>query len=217
MISKILINPKKIKKQSEQELTELGAKTLDWLPYIEKTNVRKSNEIASRALIVNALIQIYFKAPVEYINEWITKNNLKSYLTPNEHNLLQRKNEDLTEQEMANLYWLIEALWAFMWIGKQLDDLSPVEPVGNSLAGMFPNLEKNEPASAFYDKFSCQSYKALYKMRDIYYRSHWYARDGDLNGYDTGNFSLDIIMARRRALEWAMNIEEDWDNVNMGT
>jgi hypothetical protein len=44
-------------------------------------------------------------------------------------------------------------------------------------------------------------------------RAHWYARDGQLNGYATGIFSLDVIMERRKALEWISDRTiEDWDD-----
>jgi hypothetical protein len=50
-------------------------------------------------------------------------------------------------------------------------------------------------------------------MLDLYYRAHWYARDGLLNGYATEPFNLDVIMERRRALEWISDRNlADWED-----
>jgi hypothetical protein len=38
-----------------------------------------------------------------------------------------------------------------------------------------------------------------------------------LNGYDTGDVKLDIIMERRKALEWVMDPDCDWDDVPHST
>jgi hypothetical protein len=57
----------------------------------------------------------------------------------------------------------------------------------------------------------------LFRMLDLYYRLHWWTRNAQLQGQQTGNVSLDIIMERRKALEWVLNAEDDWDNVEMST
>jgi len=52
-------------------------------------------------------------------------------------------------------------------------------------------------------------------MLDLYYRAHWYAREGSLKGFSTGVFNLDIIVERRKALEWISDSKiEDWDDVD---
>lgn len=55
-------------------------------------------------------------------------------------------------------------------------------------------------------------------MLDLYFRAHWYARDGQLNGYPTAPFDLDIIMERRKTLEWLVDRSiEDWDDTPQDT
>jgi hypothetical protein len=57
----------------------------------------------------------------------------------------------------------------------------------------------------------------LIRMRDLYYRLHWWVRDAQLQGQDTGDVCIDIIMERRKALEWAMDADYDWDSVELST
>lgn len=217
MISRLLIHSKKVKKHSEDQLKALGAEVLDWLPVTEKTNARPPKDVAARALILNALIQIYFQAPTDVVSNWIRQNRLDKFLTPSEIVLLTKTNDNISDQEKTNLFWLIEALWALMWVGSHVEELSPVVPVGETLAGMFPILKHNEEAEPFFETYNLKSYKDLYAMRDLYYRSHWYVRNGQLNNYDTGNFNIDVIMERRRALEWVLDTEQNWDSVEMST
>ena len=68
-------------------------------------------------------------------------------------------------------------------------------------------------ARGFRSAFRLRPDESLLPMLDLYYRSHWYARDGRLNGYATEPFNLDVIMERRKALEWASDSTiEDWDD-----
>ena len=78
-----------IKKESENIILEKGGKICDWLPWIETDKIIRSNEeLINRALILNALLNIYFKAPIHIIKDWIEKHNLTSSLSNSEKELL---------------------------------------------------------------------------------------------------------------------------------
>ena len=62
-----------------------------------------------------------------------------------------------------------------------------------------------------------RSREELFRMLDLYFRLHWWTRNSQLTGKDTGAVRLDIIMERRKALEWVMDPACDWDNVDMST
>lgn len=46
-----------------------------------------------------------------------------------------------------------------------------------------------------------------------YHRLHWRTRDDRLNGRDSGDVDLSVIMERRKSLEWILDAECDWDDV----
>jgi hypothetical protein len=56
-------------------------------------------------------------------------------------------------------------------------------------------------------------YPELYAMRDLAYRFHWWTRDSHLKGEDSGPVQLDIVMERRKALEWILDEQIDWDDM----
>lgn len=113
------------------------------------------SEVAERTLVLHAMLQIYFGAPIEVIASWIKTNQLDFSLSRHERSLLT--NGSVTEQETTNLYCYIEALWAMVWAGQ-------------------------------------------------------------LNNYSTEPFNMDVIMERRRALEWISDRKlADWEDTPDGT
>ena len=163
------------------------------------------------------MLQLAFGAPKSVIHGWLSENELLPALSRRERELLGNPLQ-LDEQSKANLSWSIEALWAFAWIGSLIPELPIEQPVGNNLASLLPDLRRNEPATDFRARFALRPYETIYRALDLYYRAHWYARDGRLRNHATGVFNLDIIMERRKALEWAADGKiEDWDDTPEST
>lgn len=211
------LNPDTVKSESEQIILAAGGQICDWLPVIERTTMRSREEIVGRALIMNAMLQIYFNAPVEIIDGWIFDNGLEDHVSPNEDFILSRQTEQLTETEKINLYWYIEGLWALMWLGNLIEALPFDRSVEDYMASLAPDLQSNEDGSKFQNKMRIRPFAEVYKMLDLYFRLSWYTRNGELNGYDTGAIKLPVIMERRRALEWALQPDVEWDKIELNT
>lgn len=163
------------------------------------------------------MLQIYFKAPTKLIREWIAKVKAESHLSFQEREILNRANESLSQQELTNLYWYIEGIWALMWVGKLIDELPYDHPVSNSMASLCPAIHLGEDCSKFSSKMRVRPFDELFRQLDLYYRLHWYARDAKINGYDTTPVNLSVVTERRKALEWVSDRNVDWDNVEMST
>lgn len=210
------MEPVEVKAESERIILALGGRICDWLPHLVRTEPRASSEVAERALVLHAMLQIYFGAPRDVIASWIKANQLGLSLSRHERSLLT--NEIITEQETINLYWYVEALWAMVWAGRLTEDLAVDQRVGGNLASLLPNLQVNEDASSFRRRFVLRPFEEIHRMLDLYYRAHWYARDGQLNNYSTEPFNPDVIMERRRALEWISDSKlADWEDTPDGT
>ena len=194
--------PHGVKAESERMIKALGGRVCDWLPALERGEMRSATEVAERALALHAMIEIAFGAPTEVIAAWIRDNELDAALSRQERGILARRREQLSEEELSNLGWSMEALWALVWAGGLIDALRVDRPVGDNLAALLPNIQRSEDASSFRRRFALRPAEEIHAMLDLYYRAHWYVRDGQLKGYPTGAFSLDRIMERRRALEW---------------
>lgn len=215
-----LFKPKKrkpgsieVKAQSERIIKALGGDICEWLPLLDRTEPRTSADVADRALVLNAMIQIHFGAPPDVIASWIRANRLENSLARQDRAILTKKQGELDAQERAKRFWYIEALCALAWAGQLIKELAVDKPASRNLASLLPNLQANEDASSFRRRFALRPFEEIYAMLDLYYRAHWYARNGRLNGQATEPFNLDVIMERRRALEWISDRNlADWDD-----
>ncbi|MBX9695305.1 MAG: DUF4272 domain-containing protein [Cyanobacteria bacterium] len=210
------LDPELVKKQSEQIVLAAGGKICEWLPHIEQKDLRPASEIIARALVLNAMLNIYFEAPTSIILNWITANDLTDHLTQREKEILSKRNDELTEQELINLFWYIESLWALMWVGNLIEQMPFDRPVEDFMASLAPNLQKNEDRSRFSKMMRMREVDEIFRMLDLYFRLHWYASDGQLNGYSTEPVELSIVMERRKALEWVLS-NQGWDEVDLST
>jgi hypothetical protein len=212
------IDPQIIKAESEARIQALGGKVCDWLPWIDRTVLRTASEVCNRTLAMHAMLQLAFNAPKDAIRGWLEDNELLGSLSIRETQILSSIEEDLDAQTETNLYWYIEAIWALVWVGSFIPRIDITRPVGNDLASYLPNLQANEGAADFRTSFRRRPFAEIFKELDFYYRAHWYARDGQLNGYATQPFEIDIIMERRKALEWVCDVStQDWDETQDST
>jgi hypothetical protein len=212
------LDPILVKRESERIILNARGDICDWLPHLDNDRQPRSRlVVARRALILNAMLQIYFKAPTDIIRDWIERNGLKYDLAESESAILAKENGELSEQELTGLYWSIEALWSLMWCGSRIRTLPFDEGVQSELASMCPNLQINEDGSSFISKFELRPRDDLFRMLDLYFRLHWWTRNSQLTGQQTGKVQIDIVMERRKALEWVLDPECTWDTTNDGT
>jgi hypothetical protein len=213
----VALDPVRVKTKSESVIRKLGGQVCDWLPVLGETAIRTQEQLVGRSLVMNALLNVYFKAPISVVSDWIARHGLQEHLSDEERKLLNERNDELSEQERTNLYWYIEALWALMWAGALAFELNPALGVPETMASLTPNLQRKENGAKFSEKMQLRPYVELFEMLDLYYRLHWWARDGVLNGYSTAPVSHDIILERRKALEWLLDSTTNWDRIELST
>ncbi len=212
------IDPEAVKRESETIIRRAGGEICDWLPVLDsKAQPRDIGAVVRRALILNAMLQVYFKAPIAIVKDWLTRNGLTDDLSESERLILEKDDDDLTEQQRINLYWNFEGLWTLVWVGQLIDDLPFDEGVGNTLASLCPVLQRNDDGSKLSKTMRLRTRDELFRILDLHYRLHWWTRNAQLTGQEAGDVRLDIIMERRKALEWVMDPTCGWDSVEMST
>ncbi len=211
------IDTEEIKAASEAAVKQNGGQVCDWLPHIDPTTLRKPDSAIARALILNAMINIHFGAPTAITKAWIEKHDLADELSSVEAEILSRNESELTEQEKINLYWYIEALWAFLWATNMVEAMDFTVAIPDTMASMCPSLQSDEGSEKFTGSMDLRDYEDLYKERDLYYRVMWWARQSTMTGQEDPRFNLSRTLERRRALEWIMDATLDWDDVPLDT
>ncbi len=211
---------KKLREEIKSKNIELvktnGYRFLEWLPILESPKMRNLEEIKGRMSVMNALIEISFNAPIYIISDWIDEHNLRKHLSPWEKEILSKQNEDLSDLESNSLRWYLEGLWALMWAVKMIDELDEKSWCGDNMASMLPILQQNENNKKIENIESLRSEEEIYKMLDYYYRVHWHFVDERIKDRSEPA-SEGIVYERRKALEWIMNKEWGWDDVELHT
>ena len=211
------IKPESIKIKNTKELKSNGIEVIDHLPYLEYPNFRDSKDIAERMMILLALFQLHLGAPTEIIKRWIEVNGLQDNLTDEEKQFLNINYKDLPEQDQINIYWYIEAIWAFAWVGGLHNNLSFNSGVEDFLATILPNIKNSDPADPFISDFKIRNELEIFEMLDRFYRAHWFARNNNLTGKESDKVDLDLIMERRKALEYVCYKANEWDEISLDT
>ena len=205
-----------IRRESGAIIERLGGRRPNNLPFIEWFEPRSQTDAFQRMLAMCGLQQIGLGRPVEKVKQWATENRLAHAFSQVEKRIIEKSDEQITDREKINLSWYIEAIWAFAWAGSLIPDIPIEVGVGNQLDLLFEEMEKS--GTGLESAFRLRPQREIYCKLDLYYLAHWYARDGRLNGYHTGAFDLEIIMERRKALEWLSDRSlTDWDEIPLDT
>lgn len=211
------IDPEKVKAKNTKMLRSSGIEVIDHLPHLEPPTFRSSEETAQRMMVILAIFQLHLRAPNQIVKNWIDDNGLADHVTEEENRILASRYPDLSEQDQTNIYWYVEAIWGFAWAGGLHGRLTFNTPVEDSLVSMTPSIKGNEPAASFIEKFKLRKESEIFDMLDKFYRAHWFARNNALTGKKSDQVDLEIIMERRKVLEFICYKEQDWSNISLDT
>jgi hypothetical protein len=211
------IKPEKTKIRNTAKLKSIEINVIDHLPCLDYPTFRDSKEIARRMMISLALFQLYLEAPSDIIKNWIELNGLSSSLTEKEKEFLNSPYKELPKQDQTNIYWLIEVIWTFAWVGSLHNKLTFNTGVEDTLAAMLPSISKNESAKPFIENYKLRNQFEIFEMLDAFYRAHWFARNNNLTGIESNAVDLDIIIERRKALEYVSYKNYEWDDISLDT
>ena len=196
--------------QSQQFLRAHGIPIHDQLPLLEswaELKPQSAETVAIRCVVLGYVIGIGYGANVLKLNQFLKEAGLIAHASSREQALLGRNNH--TEQEKVNAVWLAECVLSLAWcLG--LVDLDPFRGCDDSLASHFPKPFVDP--SGFVSKAVLRPLDEIYQQADLHYCLHWAARNSRLTGTPCP-VSEDLIMERRKSLDWVIGVENDWDEV----
>jgi hypothetical protein len=84
----------------------------------------------------------------------------------------------------------------------------------DDLASRFPDPFADP--SGFIEAATLRPFDEIYRMADLHYRLHWATRQSRLMA---GDFPISegFVRERRKALDWVIGVEPDWDEVPSDT
>ena len=202
-----------LKSKNTQYLSSIGIVVPEHLPQIEsliEVKPRTAQDIAGRLSALAYVIGLGFGAKGQDLLEQLNKYNLMLYVSEHENGLLSQ--DDIGEQDKINMTWLTECAQALAWcIG--LAKLDHFKHCDDDLAQKIPF--KAEPKE-FIQKAQLRPISEIQEQSDLLYRMHWYTKNCGLTGQEC-ELSEGVVSERRKAIDWAYGVEEDWDEVPMDT
>jgi hypothetical protein len=208
-----VLSMEEIKGKNTEYLSSIGIEVPEHLPQIEgldEVKPRTAQDIAGRLSALSYVIGLGFDAKGQDLLEQLNKYNLMTYVSEYEKGLLSQG--AIGKQDKINITWLTECAQALAWcIG--LVKLDHSKQCDDDLAQKIPfKAEPNE----FIQKAQLRPIAEIQEQSDLLYRMHWYTRNCGLTGQKC-KLSGGIVSERRKAIDWAYGVEEDWDEVPMDT
>lgn len=217
-------------KRREETLKKLNALGIDYckgLPLISDYKIYKSEELICKRFLASffcAMLACDYNSDREFfetkgreiITSFIERFNVENELFPNERKILNGKCD---ERLAVNVSWTVESSYALMWVlgfvtSEEMESPSDGCDTGNmaEFVQQFDSFDKL--------KASCKMRQPseILDMIDLYYNYHWACVDNRINPKtNCGEFNEEVVMERRKALEWLICKNKNWDSISLDT
>ncbi len=127
--------------------------------------------------------------------------------------------KDCDEQTIVRVSWEIECCYALAWV---LGIISTEEMenyvVDVNYGSLFDFIKSFNNFSEIKAACTMRSYSEIMSMLDLYYNYHWVCVENRINPQaKSGNLNEEVIMERRRAIEWLITRDRTWDDISLDT
>jgi len=178
---------------------------------LEELCPQNARAIAIRSVVLGYVIGIGFGADSHRLKKSMEAFGLFEHASAKEQAALSKS--QYSQQERINATWLTECVQSLAWcLG--LVELDPFRRCDDDLANHFP--QPFTDPSGFLVEAKLRPLVEVYQQADLYYRLHWAARNARLTG-QRSSIDEEVISERRKALDWAIGVETDWDEVSLDT
>lgn len=210
---------------SNKKIKLLGIACLETLPVIEdstQVSLKDIDTICKRAIA--CLISTQLAIDISENNDYDSSktfflNMLKQYGV--QDNLIEKEkrifNGKYSKQDVIDVVWSYEAYWSLVWTLGLVENIDyPNQICDCEKAIMLVSTCKT------YDDFKCKckirDIEEILDMLDLYYRYDWAVTEKRINP-DTliADLNPDVVVERRKGLEWLIANEEDWDKISLDT
>ncbi len=213
----------------EATLKKLGFWNIDHckgLPLIENYKLCKSEDQICKRFIASFFSSMlacdylqdcdFYKTDGKKITEQaIVEFGLKNYLFPDEKKVLVECDEHVA----VNVSWTVECSYSLAWVLGLIttEEMEvPGEPEGDH--GLFQFIQPFHNFEDFKASCNLRQPSEIMDMLDLYYNYHWACVDNRLNpDTNCGELNEEVVMERRKALEWLICKDKNWDSISLDT
>lgn len=213
-----MTDPASLRRDSEAAITRVGARVNPDLPPIDTAALalREGDEVARRALAINALVRAAFGWSRPETLRWLRKYGLDAALQPDELAFLDKPGQPSDADRWLCLH--VETLAMAAWLGGLArEPLWPWDPMPDTTAALFPDPHQGQSPAPFLQAFRLRSAAEIQRMLDVHYRAHWHAAQCAADGTPNEVIPLAAVQFRRLLLEWTTHAGVDWHDVDLAT
>lgn len=221
-----MMDPQTRKANNEEKLRAKGIAVNSNLPFIERLtekDMKSFDEICRRAVAALLVIQIAFDASegdyeesIKVVADVIDSFGVKDSLNAKEQRVYDGT---FSEQDIVDVIWEYESYWALVWalglIGD--DELTKADGICDCDKAIHLVSDRNDMDDF---KASCnpRTIDEILDMLDLFYRMHWACVENRLRPETPVNGLVEeVVMERRRGLEWLVSNETDWHDISLNT
>lgn len=219
------IGMEEIRQFTLERLKNVGITVNLSLPLLEDSvKVQAIDTIAKRIVILFAFkAMVIYEEDRESIKSFLLKS-YKDYLSHSEYQVLKRLK--LSKQDKVKFSWYSESLYALLWsvniINSKRMEYPPQEiKIDKHYLDLLP---PEEPFLEFKSRLDLREIKSLLLELDFYYHLNWIAKKenekkilGFFKKNKSSTYNISVIMERRRALEWLIYGESNWNDIVLDT
>lgn len=209
-----MTNKINIRKKNESILIDAGIPLHPHLPLIEDVSLKKPRQVAERIVATYVLGGLANDADPTLLKEWLVDEGCWDILLPQEKIILEQS--ELDNSVLNELSWMPESSYALAWAGnvvKQMD----WPGAEADLEVFFEHIPPEVPISRFISEFALRNVGEIFQELDLYYCLHASAAHPELWGGQSINVKLEVILARRQALEWLCSGKTLWTEISLDT
>jgi hypothetical protein len=205
-----------VRDESLRRLQGAGVPEHPNLPLLDECPRRSAEEAARRVVALYCLSGLANGAIGPVMLEWIAEQGLEPIFEPSELDLLARR--ELREEQLNHLSWCQESLYAAAWSLSLVKDMAwpdtecDLEPV-------FPRIPPQVGPESFFRGATLRGDREIVQAADVYYCLDASLRKDALWGgarVESRYPMVQIVMERRRALDWLMQ-DGAWSDVVLDT
>ena len=212
------------KEQTEKRLKEMGIAYNRYLPLIESSEdvvLKGLDDICKRAIACLISIQVGldigqsdYEESKEFFADILSKYGVESCLNEKEKRLF---NGNCSKQDAIDVVWTYEAYWSLVWALGLIDDISNAVEICDcqkaiSLVSECGSLEE------FKKQCHVRDIEEILDMLDLYYRYDWACTEKRFNPQTSiGGLNPEVVVERRKGLEWLISEENDWFDISLDT
>lgn len=224
------VTPEDRRKKTIEQLKKQGIAYHPHLPLLEASGdvkLKSPEEVRKRALGCMMCVQLacsinngedYGEAlafVLQKLSEW---NISIDDLLPKERLLIQNKytkdgcTDEFTRQDLADIVWTYEVYWSLIWA---LDLITDKELTN---AENICDTEKAMTSAFVQPSNRLRNVEKILDMLDLFYCYHWACVEKQIRPEtETGKLNPEVVVERRRGLEWLISEETDWNEISLDT